>query len=91
MPSFSVTVDNLKCGGCASTIHRRLMDLPGVQQCLVDVESGTVQLQHDGRVERASVEAALFTLGYPPTGTGGMVQKAKSYVSCAVGRLHGGD
>ena len=35
--------------------------------------------------------AALQRLGYPEVGTGGTIEKVKSYVSCAIGRIHGED
>ena len=87
MPMFLFQVDNLKCGGCASTIRKRLGMLPFVSTVMVEPEEGTVFVTHDGSGTRDEVAALLHTLGYPEQGTGGLVQKAKSFVSCAVGRM----
>lgn len=89
MPILVVHVDNLKCGGCASTIRRRLGELPFVGAVTVDPDTGTVTVTHDGSGTRAEVTKALSALGYPEHGTGGLVEKAKSYVSCAIGRIQG--
>lgn len=91
MPSQTIHVDNLKCGGCASTIRHRLQEVPGVTGVWVDPEADTVRFEHDGSTDPKEVLALLHRLGYPETGTGGTVEKAKSYVSCAIGRIHGED
>ncbi len=91
MPFLNLHVDNLKCGGCASTIRHRLQELPGVSTVLVDPDAGTVHVEHDGTAEHDVVAKLLMRLGYPEQGTGGVFEAAKSYLSCAVGRLHGED
>lgn len=91
MPSFTIHVDNLKCGGCASTVRHRVQELPGVSGVWVDPPAGTVRVEHDGSAEHDQVIALLQRLGYPEEGTGGTIEKVKSYVSCAIGRLHGED
>ena len=91
MPSQTIRVDNLKCGGCASTIRHSVQQLPGVTGVWVDPDAGTVRFEHDGSADHDQLLAVLHRLGYPETGTGGTVEKVKSYVSCALGRLHGED
>ena len=91
MPSLTIHVDNLKCGGCASTVRHRVQELPGVSGVWVDPPAGTVRVEHDGSTEHDQLIALLQRLGYPEEGTGGIAEKAKSYVSCAIGRLHGED
>lgn len=91
MPSQTIRVDNLKCGGCASTIRHSVQQLPGVTGVWVDPDAGTVRFEHDGSTDHDQLLAVLHRLGYPGTGTGGTVEKVKSYVSCALGRLHGED
>ncbi len=89
MALLTIPIDNLKCGGCANTIRRRLVEFPFVNTVTVDPEAGTVSVTHDGSGTRAELVQALGALGYPEIGTGGLVEKAKSYVSCAIGRIHG--
>ena len=38
--AFSVQVENIKCGGCANTIRKRVMELEGVTGAEVVVEEG---------------------------------------------------
>ena len=90
MMNFKFEVENIKCGGCAGTIKKRLMEDHAINDVMVDVESGTVTITSD---EDASDKwrEQLLNLGYPETGTAeGMASakaKAKSFVSCAVGRV----
>lgn len=91
MPFETIRVDNLKCGGCASTIRHRVQELPGVSGVWVDPEAGTVRYEHDGSSGHDQVTTLLQRLGYPEVGTGGTLEKVKSYVSCAMGRIHGED
>lgn len=91
MPSQTIHVDNLKCGGCASTIRHRVQELPGITGVWVDPDAGTVRFEHDGPSVQEQVLALLHRLGYPETGTGGTMEKVRSYVSCAIGRIHGED
>lgn len=91
---YDIEVDNIKCGGCAGTIVKRLTALDSVEAVNVDVERGVVQVDGDESA-RAEVSALLVTLGYPESGsTTGMASakaKAKSFVSCAVGRFGDND
>lgn len=91
MPSLLLHVDNLKCGGCASTVRHRLSSLSGVSGVWVDPAAGTVRVEHDGSTEHDQVIGLLHRLGYPESGTGGTIEMMKSYVSCAIGRIHGED
>ncbi len=91
MPNLTFHVDNLKCGGCANSIRKRLSQLPSIGTVIVDPEASSVTVTHDGALTHEEVAAVLMDLGYPETGTGGFAQKAKSYISCAVGRFQGED
>ena len=87
---YEVTVENIKCGGCANTIRTRLEKLDGVDAVSVDVESGRVSVEGDENRRQAVIER-LVSLGYPETGSVEGIRsataKAKSFVSCAVGRM----
>jgi copper chaperone len=85
-----VLVDNLKCGGCAHTITEALLALPGVSNVTVDVEGEEVRYEGAAQA-RQLVANTLHKLGYPERGTASgvdaAVSAAKSFVSCAVGRI----
>lgn len=83
-------VENIKCGGCAGTIKKRLLAEGGISDVDVDIEKGVVGIHAD---QDASEQwrALLLKLGYPEKGTAEGLKaagaKAKSFVSCAIGRM----
>jgi len=92
--AYEISVENIKCGGCAGTITKRLNELDTVSDCQVDVERGVVSIAGDEsnvEVNRAEVAQLLLKLGYPENGTAEGLKaakaKAKSFVSCAVGKM----
>lgn len=78
-------VENIKCGGCVNSIKTALLKLEGVETIVVDKDIDTIILT--GTIERALILKKLNDLGYPEKGQNTMVKKAKSYVSCAVGKM----
>ena len=88
--TYTIAVENIKCGGCANTIRTRLIERELVQAVDVDIEQGEVRIE--GNPEwRDQVAGALANMGYPEVGSvEGMkaaTAKAKSFVSCAIGRI----
>lgn len=57
------TVENMKCGGCSSTVQAKLEALTGVEQVTVDLASKTAEVQ--GSVEPELVIDTLTAAGYP--------------------------
>ena len=85
--NYHITVENLKCGGCASTIKKGISSIYGVEEVLVDVESSLVEVTMKNDVI-TKVKTKLSKLGYPEVGDKNTtVHKAKSFVSCAIGRF----
>ena len=88
--SFEIDVENIKCGGCANSIVNGLQALEGVAAVDVDVEQGRITIAGDDSL-RQSVSARLLELGYPEVGSAAGLAaaraRAKSFVSCAVGRF----
>lgn len=89
MASTDISVENIKCGGCAASITRRLRGIPGVIEVRVDVAAGCVTLESEIPLREQAVRA-LAELGYPEPGANKLSAKAKSFVSCAIGRVAGG-
>jgi copper chaperone len=83
-------VQNIKCGGCARSIERALGQVPGVERVAVEVDAGRVSVSAATDV-REPVRAALAKLGYPESGAArgldAMGARAKSLLSCAIGRF----
>jgi len=90
MDTLNINVENIKCGGCASTITKKMTAMAEVSSVDVDIENGIVTLQGD-HLMRDTLVARLESLGYPEVGSVAGLKsakaKAKSVVSCAVGRL----
>ena len=83
-------VVNIKCGGCARSIERALRADGRIAAVSVDVDAGVVTI--DAVAEAIDgARATLLRLGYPEAGSAEGIEalkaKAKSFVSCAVGRL----
>ncbi|GMR01271.1 MAG: hypothetical protein BMS9Abin19_0639 [Gammaproteobacteria bacterium] len=92
--TYEISVENIKCGGCAGTITKRLNALDAVCDCLVDVENGVISItfnESHTEINRTEATQLLLKLGYPEIGTAEGLKaakaKAKSFVSCAVGKM----
>jgi len=88
--AYDISVENIKCGGCANTITTRLNALDVIDSCEVDVDRGIISINGD-ESSREEVSQLLLKLGYPESGTAeglkAATAKAKSFVSCAVGKM----
>lgn len=88
---FTLLVDNIKCGGCASHIKEKVAGLEGIKTVEVDVEVGKITGEMVTNV-LDSIKKTLEKLGYPESGTQDGLEalgsKAKSYVSCAIGKIN---
>ena len=88
--TYDLSVENIKCGGCANTITTKLNAMDVIESCEVDVENGVVKVNGD-ESNKTEVTQLLLKLGYPETGAAEGLKaakaKAKSFVSCAVGRI----
>ena len=82
-----IYIENLKCGGCANTITNGLTSIENVTNVSVDVEKSLVTFFANND-DLKTVKDKLSKLGYPEVGDKNTVlHKAKSFVSCAVGRI----
>ena len=81
-----IQVSNIKCGGCANSITNALSKIQGISDIEVNVEYGTISVRLDSENLIEKVQDKLESMGYP-IGTPTLIQNAKSYVSCAIGRL----
>ena len=93
MQTINITIDNLKCGGCASSIRKAIAKLPNVKNVEINKDTETVVVEYEGELLRETVSQTLLSLGYPEKGTveglSAVSSNLKSYVSCALGRLNG--
>ena len=88
-----IEVENIKCGGCVNSINQKLLQVDGIDDVAVDVETGRITLstQQTSQAFRQTVLDQLTSMGYPERGSlqglGAVKAKATSYVSCAIGKM----
>ena len=85
-------VINVKCAGCASTLKEKLLEKFGEVEVNLEKEPREITLDINEE-EIAALGEALKKLGYPfLTEKMGFVDgtsaKAKSFVSCAIGKMN---
>lgn len=88
---MDITVENIKCSGCAGTISKKLNAKFNTESVKVNVETGIVSIDIEEN-KRDEATKTLLDLGYPETdsvhGLGSVKVKAKSFVSCAIGKMN---
>ena len=87
---MTVEIENLKCDGCENMFLKGLMSIAGVAGVIVDHAQKAVVLEADTK-QRPQIVAMLLGMGYPEKGSVAGLDKgiatAKSFVSCATGRI----
>lgn len=90
---YSFEVENIRCGGCANTITMKLTEIDGVKEVHVDVDEKKVIVSTNSASDaniRQTLSEKLAKLGYPEIGTigsNGLMTKAASVMSCAIGKV----
>ena len=85
------TVLNVKCGGCANTLKKSLIEEFGEVEVNLEVMPREITLDiEESQIE--SLKSKLKTLGYPLASDElNTIEKitttAKSFVSCAIGKI----
>jgi copper chaperone len=80
-----IQVENIKCGGCMNSIKNALNQLPLVDEVTIDKDTETITVIGD--IDLSILIEKLNALGYPEKGKNTTLKKAKSYVSCAIGKM----
>ena len=84
----TIILQNLKCGGCAFTITSKLSEIENISNVNVDVKKASVTFNFNSKKDVANVKNKLKNLGYPTIDeSNSLTTKAKSFVSCASGKL----
>ncbi len=80
----SVTVVNIKCGGCEKKITSSL-EAAGLSHISIDIPKQMVYFEGD----TVKAREVLSSLGYPEATSSeaqSLLKKGHSYLSCAIGR-----
>ncbi len=83
---------NVKCGGCAGTLKSKLKDEFGDVDVDLEVMPRVITIYKDD-IDEDRLREALKALGYPMVDEDmnfieGVGAKAKSFVSCAIGKAN---
>jgi len=85
----TINILNLKCNGCANTIKKGLLSLEGITEVEVTLENSEIKINKVSEGIFETVKAKLSKMGYPEVGdTNTLLHKAKSFVSCASGKIN---
>lgn len=66
MQTTTVTAGGIVCGGCANSVKKALLAVPGVSDVTVEVGEKRVTVSHDERVTRTIVIDSLKSAGFQP-------------------------
>lgn len=84
----TIEILNLKCGGCSNSIKKGILTIEGIDAVSVDLETSKVTINTSNGLIVSKVKQKLSSMGYPEVGDSNtVVHKAKSFVSCATGRM----
>jgi len=85
----TIKIQNLKCHGCSNTITKGLQAIEGISNVQITVEESKVSFNTTDDILIEMVKQKLVKMGYPEEETKNTtIHKAKSYVSCAIGRIN---
>lgn len=84
----TIYIQNLKCGGCAKTITNKLSEINEIENIDILIEENAVTFNFKNEEIIEVVKETLKKAGYPEiSDENSLITKAKSYVSCAVGKM----
>lgn len=84
----SIIVQNLKCGGCANTITTKLSEIENISDIVINVDESKISFTYINESDALLVKEKLSKIGYPSIEDDNtLVQKTKSYISCATGKF----
>ena len=66
MQTTTVNAEGIVCGGCANTVKKALLAIPGVSDVGVEVPEQRVTVSHGERVTRTTVVEGLKKAGFQP-------------------------
>ena len=88
--AFQVEVENIKCGGCENSIVKGINSVAQVTNLVIDREKQLVSFSGEESIKQLVIDK-LKSMGYPEKGSlAGLaagITNAKSFVSCAIGRI----
>lgn len=82
-------VQNLKCGGCANSISKALLQLKNVHSVEVNTAESIVLVDLNEDIDNAVIAEKLANIGYPLVGAdASALQQVNAYISCIRGKFN---
>ena len=82
----TIKLENIKCNGCGNSIKKAVEKTEQVSFVKLDIEKGELTVEGE-EANISELVSRLHDMGYPEPGKGNLLNTAKSYVSCAIGRM----
>lgn len=82
----TLTVNNIKCGGCETSVKDGLSKIEGVANIYVDASTGEVAFDANNETALDKVRRTLHNMGYTESDPN-LLDTAKSYMNCMIGRI----
>ena len=87
MNKMTYRIQNLKCEGCLSRILKKVSEVPGISDPILDIEKDEITFHYSSFNTPELVKKALKKLGYPLYDESNTIKdQVSSYVSCMLGR-----
>jgi copper chaperone CopZ len=86
MKKLELFVENIKCAGCMTSIKKGILELAGVTHVDIALAEEKITIEGD-HLNRTTIAKKLDGMGYPEKGNNTLFKEAKSYVSCAIGKM----
>lgn len=83
---YKLYVANIKCGGCAHSITKKLESISNISNIHVEPQDRSVSFESNDVTAVSIVKSSLSKMGYPE-GEATTFQTAKSYINCAIGKV----
>lgn len=59
-----VTVDGMKCEGCASNVQEKFSSIEGVESVEIDLENNTAIIESQSEIDKETLDTALVETKY---------------------------
>lgn len=64
MSVYTITVTGMTCGHCVTSVREEVGSIPGVTAVDVDLDTGQVTIDAEGRIDAGAVRDAVAEAGY---------------------------
>lgn len=82
----TLIVNNIKCGGCETTVRDGLSKIESIENVNADSTTGEVAFDYTNEEALENARLKLHKMGYTETDPN-LMDTAKSYVSCMIGKM----